>query len=292
MNKLVQRSHKMVLLVLAVACAVLFTFTILRAQIGAPSAPSSPKKSRPKLPLKPLSAVPNPAVNGLSNYVANQGSAIALGKALFWEQQVGSDGVQACASCHFNAGADSRTFNQADPGLRDKDPSSPDFNMFTLGVLMGNAYYPNYQLHGGTPGAGFGGYHDGDFPLYKPVSDLETVPYNTGVNHHDVISSQGVFARTFNSVTVGNSVDNSTSTPDSNFSYPDPSHPGQLINTEKSSRAILRAWSTQYSISGISGTDARATFAMAPIPLAIVMPRRISFPPPPPPQCPRQGWCV
>lgn len=233
MNNLIQRSHTIVLLALGMVCAVLFTFTVLRAQTAAPSAPSSSKKSLPELPLKPLSAVPNPPVNGLSDYVANQSSAIALGKAFFWEQQVGSDGVQACASCHFNAGADSRTFNQIDPGLRDKDPSSPDFNLYTLGVPIGNEYYPNYQLHGGTPGAGFGGYHDGDFPLYQPLSDTAIAPYNTGVNHHDVISSQGVFARTFNSVTLGDSVDNSTSTPDPNFSYPDPSHPGQLINTRK-----------------------------------------------------------
>lgn len=33
-------------------------------------------------------------------------TAIVLGKALFWDMQLGSDNVQACASCHFNAGAD------------------------------------------------------------------------------------------------------------------------------------------------------------------------------------------
>jgi cytochrome c peroxidase len=31
--------------------------------------------------------------------------AIVLGKALFWDMQVGSDNVQACASCHFNCNA-------------------------------------------------------------------------------------------------------------------------------------------------------------------------------------------
>jgi len=39
-----------------------------------------------------------------------------LGKALFWDMQVGSDGIQACASCHYNAGADSRFKNQVNPG--------------------------------------------------------------------------------------------------------------------------------------------------------------------------------
>lgn len=34
--------------------------------------------------------------------------ALVLGKALFWDMQVGSDNVKACASCHFNAGTDVR----------------------------------------------------------------------------------------------------------------------------------------------------------------------------------------
>ena len=42
-------------------------------------------------------------------------AAQALGKALFWDMQVGSDGIQACASCHFHAGTDNRTKNQLNP---------------------------------------------------------------------------------------------------------------------------------------------------------------------------------
>ena len=42
---------------------------------------------------------------------------VALGKALFWDGAVGSDG-QACASCHFHAGADPRIVNQLSPGLK------------------------------------------------------------------------------------------------------------------------------------------------------------------------------
>ena len=44
-------------------------------------------------------------------------AAEVLGKALFWDMQVGSDGVQACGSCHFNAGVDNRTKNQRNPGV-------------------------------------------------------------------------------------------------------------------------------------------------------------------------------
>ncbi len=48
--------------------------------------------------------------------IKNKQMAIALGKALFWDIQAGSEG-QACASCHFSAGADSRIRNQLSPGL-------------------------------------------------------------------------------------------------------------------------------------------------------------------------------
>ncbi|MFN6104306.1 MAG: cytochrome c peroxidase [Planctomycetaceae bacterium] len=40
--------------------------------------------------------------------VADQRALVALGKAWFWEQRVGSDGQTACASCHYRAGADAR----------------------------------------------------------------------------------------------------------------------------------------------------------------------------------------
>src|SRR5438270_11446139 len=63
-------------------------------------------------------SVPGPTASELSGVIQNKSAAIALGKAFFWEMQFGSDGNTACASCHFNAGADSRSFNQTDPGLR------------------------------------------------------------------------------------------------------------------------------------------------------------------------------
>lgn len=51
-------------------------------------------------------------------------AATVLGKALFWDMQVGSDNVQACASCHFNAGADFRAKNQLSPGLSGTPPDT------------------------------------------------------------------------------------------------------------------------------------------------------------------------
>ena len=43
----------------------------------------------------------------LPSIIKDKKAAIALGKMLFWDSQVGSDGI-ACASCHFQAGADNR----------------------------------------------------------------------------------------------------------------------------------------------------------------------------------------
>lgn len=71
----------------------------------------------------PLSRIPVPEPANLSQYVKDKQAAIQLGKALFWDMQVGSDGTQACASCHYGAGADplsrfrvTRTTNRVNPG--------------------------------------------------------------------------------------------------------------------------------------------------------------------------------
>jgi cytochrome c peroxidase len=62
----------------------------------------------------PLSqvAVPQPTGGTIQNLAA----AIRLGKALFWDVQVGGDGQTACATCHFHAGADNRVTNTMNPG--------------------------------------------------------------------------------------------------------------------------------------------------------------------------------
>ncbi len=56
----------------------------------------------------------------LSEYIVDKLAAQQLGKALFWDTQVGSNGA-ACASCHFHAGADIRIKNQVDPGVKAND---------------------------------------------------------------------------------------------------------------------------------------------------------------------------
>ena len=56
-----------------------------------------------------------PLPGNLDVYVKNKAAAIRLGKALFWDMQGGSDGVQARASCHFHAGTDNRAVNALNP---------------------------------------------------------------------------------------------------------------------------------------------------------------------------------
>ncbi len=59
-----------------------------------------------------LKTVPVPQPVGLGTYVRDTQALTVLGKALFWDMQVGSDGRTACATCHFHAGADHRSQHQ------------------------------------------------------------------------------------------------------------------------------------------------------------------------------------
>jgi cytochrome c peroxidase len=77
--------------------------------------------------LTSLRRAPVPLPANLGDFVANRGAAIQLGKAFFWDMQTGGDGVQACASCHFQAGADTRTRNILNPGANGVfDTAVPD----------------------------------------------------------------------------------------------------------------------------------------------------------------------
>src|SRR5512134_3988351 len=96
--------------------------------------------------------------------------ALALGKALFWDMQVGSDAVQACASCHFRAGADPRSKNQLSPGL--KAMPSPDVTF--------NRGGPNSQLTAAS------------FPLSRLLVAGVRGALDPATDSNDVVSSQGV----------------------------------------------------------------------------------------------------
>lgn len=119
----------------------------------------------------PLHDVPVPEPENLYEFVRDRKAAIALGKALFWEMRVGSQG-QACASCHFQAGADPRSKNQLSPGIGVTDA----FDRTSTG---GGG--PNYQLK------------PEDFPFHRKVdvTKNDTTPGNTLFDLNDVVSSQG-----------------------------------------------------------------------------------------------------
>ena len=149
----------------------------------------------PLRPLGPLSGVQVPPVFGIDGIVADKSAAIRLGKALFWEMQAGSDDKQACASCHFNAGADSRPANIVNPGQAGGD------NTFQMGPQINGINGPNYIPNPGSAGAGFGGYHDGDFPFHKLANANDRTSVISDLN--DVAGSAGVFSTAMGQVTVG-----------------------------------------------------------------------------------------
>jgi cytochrome c peroxidase len=148
----------------------------------------------PLRPLAPLSSVPIPPVFGMEGIIADKTAAIELGKSLFWDMQAGSDDTQACASCHFNAGADSRVNNDVNPGQPGGD------NTFQLGVSLNGSLGPNYHYKAGSADAGFGGYHDGDFPFRKVADVNDRFSVTSDVN--DVSGSEGVFGLTNDAIIV------------------------------------------------------------------------------------------
>ena len=160
--------------------------------------------------------VPGPTAAELSNVVRSQTAAIALGKAFFWEMQFGSDGNTACATCHFNAGADSRSFNQTDPGLRRVD---------------GNG---NPAADSTTFKPGFGANHQltiSDFPLHK-LSDINNEGSAVLDDNNNIVGSQGVFLFNFNDVVLGQAAEDEASVVDPVFSTPDGN--GGTINVRRS----------------------------------------------------------
>ena len=136
----------------------------------------------------PLSSLTVPEPSNLNNFVKSKPWAIRLGKALFWDMQVGSDGTQACASCHFNAFADIRIKNQVNPGGAHsgdtlfgwRNVSDCNRDLEDIG--------PNYTL---TPN---------DFPLRRGFT-------GSRCDTDDVVSSQGVVGADFISILRGGDVD-------------------------------------------------------------------------------------
>lgn len=165
-----------------------FIVTVLAASVGSiATLHAQTKISAVAIPSLKTVAVPGPTAEQLAVYVRDKAAAIQLGKALFWDVKVGSDNQTACASCHFQAGADNRITNKLNPGLLAGDLT------FQLGQT-------NHRLK------------TGDFPLTTYVSLDAASPKVADVN--EVVSSQGVYTADFLDIDTSGKADRCASVSD------------------------------------------------------------------------------
>ena len=183
---------------LAIVSIAIAGGSLVSAQVGQNPEPLNAITSLPPVttgdptpknpPLISQVAVPEP--ENLADFVQDKGALLKLGKALFWDQQLGSDGIQSCASCHFKAGADNRSKNQISPGL-----------LALAKDITFQAGGPNYQLTGE------------DFPFFK-LEDENNRLSRVKSDTNDIASSQGVFSSTLINTVAGQAMDNVTYTVD------------------------------------------------------------------------------
>lgn len=146
----------------------------------------------------PVPAVPG-LLDGIDPIIVNKEAAIALGKALFWDTAVGSDGM-TCGSCHFHAGADRRVSNQIAPGGQSTPQIAKQFDVSAANNLLG----PNHTLEAS------------DFPLHQrqaPLEEFSPVIYNS----NNVAGSSGTFSGEFKTVNAIDSNDDCNRSTDSLF---------------------------------------------------------------------------
>ena len=159
--------------------------------------------------LLPLNQIPVPEPTNLFQFVRNKPAAIKLGKALFWDMQVGSDGATACASCHFSAGTDNRTRNTINPGSNASDTTfqvrRPDETILSA-----------------------------DFPFHQRAvnPDLQSSPVLRDSN--DIVGSQGVKLAQFVDIVLNSAVDSGTPLADTVFNVgADPNNIDPANNTRR-----------------------------------------------------------
>jgi cytochrome c peroxidase len=151
------------------------------------------------VPNPSLKNVPVPEPPNLGEFVKNRPAAIALGKALFWDIQVGSNGQQSCASCHFHAGVDTRAKNQISPGV--------------LRVNASGEADPDITFNAGGPNSVL---QPADFPFHK-LADPNNRSSQVLADTNDVAGSQGVILAKFIDIVPGSPVDEVEVQPDPVF---------------------------------------------------------------------------
>jgi cytochrome c peroxidase len=164
-----------------------------------------PPPAEVPIPLTALNTVQVPLPADLDVYIKDRAAAIRLGKALFWDMQVGSAGT-ACASCHYQAGADGRDRNQLNPG--------PDGRFDTT-------HSNNFQLK-----------LDTHFPMTK-FQDALDVNSPKVRSRNDIVGSQGVFRTDFVGLTNGAFGVGSFGAEDSGVTRPDAVFTRSGVNTRQ-----------------------------------------------------------
>jgi cytochrome c peroxidase len=159
------------LVLVATGIAILALVLLSSATLAQTATQTEPPNDIPRK-LGSLKTVAVQTPPNLSDYVQDNASAIALGKAFFWDQQMGGDGMQACATCHSQAGADVRTKNTISPGVM-----AGSTNWFGKG--------PNYQVS------------LADYPFHRVIDGDDNLSFVLS-DSNDVTGAQGVFDRTFN----------------------------------------------------------------------------------------------
>jgi cytochrome c peroxidase len=137
----------------------------------------------PRPTISPLSV--RPIIADTSWIIVDKLAAQQLGKAFFWDSQAGSDG-QACASCHFHAGADIRIRNQINPGI----PAPGDTRFHARPSSMSPGTDPSPTT---GPDVALG---PNDFPFHR-LEDPENRNSRIVFDTNDRFASQGTFGGTF-----------------------------------------------------------------------------------------------
>ena len=160
---------------------------VLTAFVATTTRPASAANVADAPPSLKTIAVPEPP--DLGSYVKDRAAAVRLGKAFFWDMQAGSDGIVACASCHFQAGADNRSRNTLAPG-------------FNKAFEKGG---PNAQLR------------IGQFPFHV-LADPNDRFSRVLSDSDDIVGSQGLVKTNFGGIVLGDPLEPGSSAADSVFS--------------------------------------------------------------------------